>query len=133
MKRYIKTYSQVTAMLPLIAQALLKKKELVIEVKEAPKTLEQLGYLHSEVLPKLTVALFDAGEISKSSERHAKYWLKRSINYGDWVSYEGGEVFDPDSFANADKGVLSQAIDTAIHEAQLRGVYIAPPKTKGIA
>ena len=79
---------------------------------------------------KLAVALFDAGEIKKNSEREAKYWLKRLLNYGAWIEFEGGLVFDPDSFADASIEVLTDVIDTAIFQASARGVVINPPRGK---
>ena len=108
-----------------------KPKPFMVTLNAAPKTHEQLGYLHSEVLPKLTIALFDTGEIRNRSEREAKYWLKVQIKYGQWIEFNDGVVFDPDSFENATTEVLSYAIDTAISESAKRDVYTAPPKFRG--
>lgn len=105
-------------------------KPLMVIICPPPKTHEQLGYLHSEVLPKLTQALFDAGEISKLSEGESKYYLKVLINYGEWIKFRGKLVFNPFSFEKATTEILSQAIDKACAECEARGVYIPPPKEK---
>ncbi len=133
MKRIITNFNDDWAGLTALVGARWVKKPtpFVVTLHAAPKTFEQLGYLHSEVLPKLTQALFDAGDISKNSERYGKYWLKEAINYGEWIEFRGGKVFDDDSFEKASTEVLSDAIDTAINESVKRGVYIQPPKFRG--
>lgn len=105
-----------------------KPKPFIVSFKASPKSHEQLGYLHKIVLPILTVCLFECGEIKRSEERDAKYWLKRSMGYGDFISFNGGVVFDPDTFEKAKVTDLVLAIDTAINEADQRGYYIPPPK-----
>lgn len=105
-----------------------KPKPFVASIKSAPKTLEQLGYLHVEVLPKLTIALFDSGDIERKVERDAKYWLKREMGYGEWINYNRGKVFDADSFEKANIEVLTKAIDIAIHACEDRGIYVELPK-----
>lgn len=132
MKRVITDFNRDWAGLTALVGARWQKKPkpFIVILKAAPKTHEQLGYLHTEVLPKFTQALFDAGEIIKNSERMAKYWLKIKINFGQWLEFNDYFVFDPDSFENATTEVLSNAIDTAIYEAAQRGVSINPPKLR---
>lgn len=129
MKRLITTKAQIPALCILLSEALQKRGKIMVSMKPAPKTLEQLGYLHSCVLPKLAMALSDSGEIKHNSEREAKYWLKRHIDYGQFFEFGCNVVFDPDSFADASLEILSQAIDCAIDEAALRDVIIEPSKT----
>lgn len=133
MKRIINNFNTDWAGLTALVGARWVKKPtpFVVTLHAAPKTHEQLGYLHSEVLPKLAIALFDSGEIIKNDERHAKYWLKIQIKYGQWIEFGDGVVFDPDSFEKASTEVLSDAIDTAINESAKRGVFTAPPKFRG--
>lgn len=130
MKRVISNLGQWIALTMLVTKRFEKnKKPFMITIAGAPKTHEQLGYLHAEVLPKLTIALFDAGYIKANTERYAKYWLKRQIGYGEWINISEIErVFDGDSFSDAKIETLMQAIDTAIDTAQHLGVYIAPPR-----
>lgn len=132
MKRIIESDMKGWSALTLMIQKRFEKRKspLVITIGKAPKTHEQLGYLHSEVLPKLAYALHDTGDIRNNSEREAKYWLKLKIGYGQWIEWNGGKVFDPDSFGDADIDVLTRAIDTAMFGADARGVYIQPPKGK---
>lgn len=132
MKRVITNFNTDWAGLTALVGArwLKKPSPFIVTLKAAPKSHEQLGYLHSEVLPKLAVALFDSGEILKNDERHAKYWIKIQIKYGQWIEFGDGVVFDPDSFEKASTEVLSNAIDTAIREAAKRDVHIQPPKLR---
>lgn len=97
---------------------------------EPPKSHEQLGYLHAEVFPKLTVVLHEHGEIKRKSERECKYWLKRHIGYGEWIEFSGGVVFDPDSFSDASVAQMTEILDIAIEQATLRGATIKQPKEK---
>lgn len=129
MKRLVSTKDQLFHLSLLIASELDKHGKVMVEVKRSPKSLEQLGYLHAEVLPKLTIALFDAGEIKSKSEGACKYWLKRQIGYGTWYTFGKDEVvFDGDSFQRATIDTLIQAIDTGIDEAAKRGIFVSPPK-----
>ncbi len=107
-----------------------RKSPIVITIGKAPKTHEQLGYLHSEVLPNLTIALYESGEIKTLSEREAKYVLKLMIGYGQWINFNGGVIFDPDSFSNADTETLTRAIDRATDECFARNIHVKPPKEK---
>lgn len=102
---------------------------LTIIIKRGPKTLEQLGYFHVEVLPGLTRALFLKGEIKQNSEAAAKLWLKMYMGYGDWYQINGQPLFDAYSFEDAKVDDMIKAIDTATDQAQERGEYIAPPST----
>jgi hypothetical protein len=104
------------------------QKPFSVTIGKPAKTHEQLGYLHSEVLPKFTQAMFEAGEIKRNNERDAKYHLKLLIGYGEWINYKGYKVFDDDSFEAASIDVLNAAIDKAIDECALRGVAIEPPR-----
>jgi len=52
-------------------------KPIVMILRPLDKSHEQLGYLHSTVLPIFTQTMFDAGEISKLSEGESKYYLKQ--------------------------------------------------------
>lgn len=129
MKRYIAHISQMIEINLKVREELAKNKGSVpIEMGKAKKTHEQLGYLHSEVLPKFTATMFTAGEIEKNTERYGKYHLKVLIGFGDWIKYKGAKVFDAFSFGDADTEVLSKAIDKAISECQDRGVYVKPPR-----
>lgn len=131
MRRIISDLSSWASLTLLVQKRLEKsKKPFVVTLGAAPKNWVQLAYLHSEVLPKLTVALFDAGEIRKNSEREAKYYLKVKLGFGQWIDWNGSQVFDPDSFSDASIEVLTSAIDTAIYECEQRGVFVAPPKEK---
>lgn len=103
---------------------------LMLIIRRGPKTLEQLGYFHSEVLPGLTRALFTNGEIKQNSEAAAKLWLKIQMGYGEWFVINGQPVFRDYSFEDAKVDDLMLAIDTATDHAQERGEYIAPPKSK---
>lgn len=131
-KRVINSMSEWVSLTLMIDKRFAKPdaKPLTVVLKPTEKTWEQLGYLHSEVLPKLAVALFEAGETKTNSERHAKYWLKVQIQYGKWVEFCDGVVFDPDSFQEADIEVLTNAIDVAIDACEARGVYVNPPRSK---
>lgn len=93
-----------------------------------PKSHEQLGYLHAEVFPKLTIVLHEHGEIKRKTERECKYWLKRQIGYGEWIEFNGNVVFDPNSFADATVEQMTEILDCAINEATLRGAVIKQPK-----
>lgn len=129
MKRIISNINQWPALTLLVMERWKKRpKPFEVILKSAPKTWEQLAYLHATVLPILTEALFDSGEIRKKTERDAKYWLKREMNYGVWIEYEGGKVFDPDSFEDADIDVLSAAIDLAITECEKREYFVPKPR-----
>lgn len=130
MKRVITGISQWMALTLIVADRFAKRPNwrITVTLSEPPKTWEQLGYLHSEVLPKLTIALSEAGDIERKSERQAKYWLKREIRYGEFYNFNGSVIFDADSFEKASIEVLINAIDTAIHAAEQRGIYIAPPR-----
>ena len=99
-------------------------------LQTAPKTQEQLGYLHSECLRVYTQMLFDIGEIEKLSEDAAKYYLKVQINYGTWIRFRASVVFDPHSFAEATQEQLGSAIDKILAECALRNYHVAPPKEK---
>lgn len=107
-----------------------KDEPLYVVISPPPKTHEQLGYLHSTVLPILTETLFEAGEIKVKSETEAKYYLKVLANYGEWIGFRGKVVFNPHSFEKATTEQLSTAIDKAIAECEQRGVYVPPPKGK---
>lgn len=131
MKRVINHISQWPDLTIRVYKRWEKKPEpFTITLTAAPKTHEQLGYLHAEVLPKLAQALFDAGDIRTNSEQAAKYFIKRQIGYGTFYDFNNGVVFDPDSFNRATIETLIQAIDTAIDEAAKRGVTINPPRGK---
>lgn len=131
MKRVISNLSQWQNLTLLVLKRWEKStKPFTVTIGKPKKTLEQLGYLHSEVLPKFTQAMYDAGEIRNNSEREAKYLLKVLIDYGKWIAFNDVHVFDPDSFADADMETLILAIDTAISEAAKRDVIILPPRKK---
>ena len=106
-----------------------KPEPLYITISPPPKTHEQLGYLHSEVLSKLAYALHDTGEIEVNSETQAKYYLKVNMGYGSWFNFRDGVVFDPKSFEKATTEELSQAISEAIHMCEARGVSVPLPTT----
>lgn len=106
------------------------QKPFEIKIKSTTKTQEQLGYFHSEVLPKLTIALSDTGEILNKCEEEAKYYLKVYLNYGKWFEFRGAQVFAPESFAKAKKDMLSKAIDNAIRMCEDRGIWVSPPVTR---
>lgn len=130
MRRYIKHISQTIGLINLIKQRLDKGQFVAVTLARADeKTLEQLGYLHSAVLPMLTEALFDSGEIKLNSEDAAKLWLKMNIGYGVWYEISGKPVFSAKSFEKANVDDLTKAIDEAIYQAQERGVWIPPPTT----
>jgi len=143
MKRVINDINQWPALTLLVMERWKKRpRPFTVTLTGAPKTAEQLGYLHAEVLPKLAYALWDAGEIATNSELAAKYYLKMLIGYGSYYKFtiqprnEFGQfmpkevVFDPDSFQRATIETLNQAIDCAIDEAAKRGVTILPPRGK---
>lgn len=129
MKRIISHISQMTGLAALVKARLDKGHHVAITISRADaKTIKQLGYLHTTVLPLLTEALFDAGEIKARSESAAKLWLKMQINYGAFYEIGKSVIFDPKSFAAAKIDDLIKAIDEAILQAQERGVWIPPPK-----
>lgn len=131
MKRYISHMSQTAGLIAKIGEELAKGHGAVpVIVGKSVKTFEQLGYLHSTVLPIFTRVMYEAGEIQHNTERYGKYHLKVLINYGEWLNYKGGKVFDDDSFSEADTEVLSKAIDKAIWECEQRGEYVPPPRSK---
>lgn len=133
MKRFISHISQMADLTLKVQEELAKGKGAVpITVGKAKKSQEQLGYLHSEVLPKFTATMFSSGEIEKNSETYGKYHLKVLINFGEWIRYKNARVFSPNSFADADTEVLSRAIDEAIRQCEARGTYVHPPKGKKI-
>lgn len=133
MKRIISKFPEDWDELGDIVEARWLKRQLPfsITIKKAPKTAEQLGYLHKIVLPRLATALFDNGDTKSKSEDEAKYWLKMTINYGTWYEFNERPVFASFSFEDADIDILIKAIDTAIFEAAERKVYIPPPRKKG--
>lgn len=109
-----------------------KFKPFWAELTTTKKTHEQLGYLHSTVLPVLTECLSESGEIRRKNEREAKYWLKRFISYGEHINYNGGIVFDANSFEKASKDILTLAIDEAITQCEQRGYYVPLPKVRKV-
>lgn len=129
MKRIISNLSQWTDLTLKVHERWQKsRKPFVVTIGKPTKTLEQLGYFYAQVLPLFTLAMFEAGEIYENSEREAKYFLKVLIGFGVWIEFNGRQVFDPSSFADADIDILTLAIDTAIDESAKRGVYIPPPR-----
>jgi hypothetical protein len=76
--------------------------------------------------------MFDAGELSKLSESEGKYYLKVLIGYGEWVQFRKSVVFVPASFEKASIEDLNRAIDEAIKQCEIRGVYVPPAKGKTI-
>ncbi len=103
-------------------------KPIVMILRPLDKSHEQLGYLHSTVLPMLMLALYEAGEINSLSEAEAKYYLKVLINYGEWVQFRKAVVFVPYSFEKASIEILSKAIDEGIKQCEMRGGNVPPPK-----
>lgn len=130
MKRLVTNKGQLFALNLLIAEELDKRKKVIVEVKASPKSLGQLGYLHSTVLKVMAQCLSEYGEIASNNQAQAKYWLKRKVGYGEYYKFGEDVVFDPKSFADADIDTLIGIIDCAIHEAENRGYYIPPPKEK---
>lgn len=132
MKRIIKSYPQDWLALTLLVAKRWEKRPtpFAITLTQAPKTWEQLAYLHAEIIPKLAIALYDAGEIKQKTDRAAKLWLKINCHYGEMIPIIGSYVFDPDSFADASIERLIEIIDMAIDEAAKRNVIIEPPRTK---
>lgn len=115
-----------------------------IEIGAPPITLEQFGYFHVEVLPKLAIAAFDAGEIDKRSESKAKAFAKRQINFGEWkpenvgfedpdtgeIFYKEVQIFKLHSFKDkkrATKEIMSEAIEFAIEFCREHHVIVNPP------
>jgi hypothetical protein len=96
------------------------------------KTLDQLGYLHSTVLPHLVECLYESGEIKDRSETAAKMWLKVSIHFGEWVDYRIGDIpqysFVPQTFAKASVNMLKYAIEHAIDYCANCGVVVPEPR-----
>lgn len=128
MKHLISDITQWTALSLLVAERWQKRKTpFMVIIKAAPKTHVQLGYFHSTVLPIFTAIMYDSGEIAKKTEKHAKYYIKRGIGYGEWIDFDGGKVFVPESFEKANIEELSEAIDFCINEVSLRGGYVPPP------
>lgn len=129
MKRIINHISQWVDLTTKVNQRWQKSQApFTVTIGKAPKTHEQLGYLHAEVLPKLAEALYDTGETNNPSELAAKYWLKRQIGYGNYYIFGENVVFDPDSFQRATIETIKQAIDLAVDESAKRGIVINPPK-----
>lgn len=131
MKRIINDINQWPALTLLVMERWRKRpKPFTVTLNAAPKSLPQLGYFYSECLPKLTEALFEAGEIRNKSENAAKYFIKRHIGYGMWYQFgDKDAVFDPDSIQRATLETLTQIIDASIDEAAKRGVTILPPRS----
>ena len=117
-----------TSLSSLVKQRLDKGQKVVIKIESVGKSWEQLAYLHSTVLPLLTEALFDSGDIERKTERYAYYWLKREMKFGEFLQFGDSVIFDPSSFRDATIDDLILAIDTAIHAAEQRGVFIPQPK-----
>lgn len=131
MKRIISNFQDWQDFANIVVERMQKsRRPFEIKIKSSAKTIEQLGYFHSEVLPKLTYALYDTGDIAHKCEETAKYWLKLHLNFGKWIEYGNGVVFVPDSFTGATIKILSRAIELAIHESHQRGVLVNPPVTK---
>lgn len=107
-----------------------RQTPFMVIIKASPKSHEQLGYLHSQVLKPFMEVMFEHGEIAKKNEIHAKYYIKRAIGFGTWIDYEGGKVFVPSSFESATTEELSQAIDYAIEQVTIRGGFVPLPRTK---
>lgn len=128
MKRLLNHKDQLPELDSLIIGEIERRGKIVVTIKASPKSHEQLGYLHASVLPILTLALYDAGEIKTKSEGAAKFWLKVMIGYGEYYELNTAVVFDPKSFADADIDILIKAIDTGIFESEQRGFHIPPPK-----
>ena len=129
MKRYVTDLSAWEAITRIVHKRFEKKTTpFMVIIKSSPKSWNQLAYLHSEILPKLTTALHDRGEIKNLDEDEAKYYLKVLIGFGKWISFRGSIVFDPHSFADASTEILSRAIDEAIKECEKSGIIVMPPK-----
>lgn len=131
MKRVIQDLKSWAALTLLVQKRFEQKSSpFLVTIGKPGKTHEQLGYFHSEVLPKLAFALHEAGEIKNNSEREAKYYLKIRIGFGCWIKFRDGVVFDPDSFAGADIDTLNSAIDKAIEECNKRNIHVNPPRER---
>jgi len=100
------------------------------EIEEL-KTNPQLRYLHDIIEDYLVDVLFEQGCIEAKSPHLAKFWLKEYIGYGEEVRVKirGHKFirFNPKSFADASKKVMSEAIEAVIRVCAFAGVNVPDP------
>lgn len=118
-----------TALTLLVQQRFEKRSSpFQVTIGKPGKTWKQLAFLHDAILPAYTEIRFNQGHIKRNNETDGKYDLKALNNYGEWIDYNGGKVFVPDSFEDADIEALSRVIDWALDYCALNGVYIEAKK-----
>lgn len=128
-KRVITDFSYWLSLTMMVEERFKKRATpLMVTIGAPPKTWRQLAYMHDVIIPTLIQPLYDLGEIKAPTERQVKYWVKVQANYGEWIDWNNGKIFDPDSFKDADKEAMSFVIQTALDKAAELDIYIPEPK-----